>query len=71
MEEEEVTITSVKHNKQFVILKFKDMDNREAVAARKRTASQVKRSEVAPLGEGEYYSLTLLVWKYMMRRLDI
>ena len=60
LEEEEVTITSVKHNKQFVILKFKDMDDREAVAARNGQLLKVKRSEVAPLGEGEYYSFDII-----------
>lgn len=60
LEEEEITITSVKHNKQFVILKFKDMDDREAVAARNGQLLKVKRSEVAPLAEGEYYGFDII-----------
>ena len=53
-------ITAVKHNKQFVIMKFKGLDDREALVPLNGKLIQVKRADVPPLAEGEYYTFDIL-----------
>jgi len=53
-------IAAVKHNKQFVIMKFKGLDDREALVPLNGKLIQVKRADVPPLAEGEYYTFDIL-----------
>jgi 16S rRNA processing protein RimM len=55
-----LSIKSVKYNKQFIILKFSGIDNREALAPLNGKLIKVKRSDVPPLAEGEYYSFDII-----------
>lgn len=56
----ELEISSVKYFKQFVILKFKGIDNINDVEQYKGMELYVKREDAIPLEEGEYYIADLI-----------
>lgn len=53
-------ITSVKDNKQFILLKFKGIDDRDAAEPLKGKLLEVPRSAAPPLLAGEYYSFDII-----------
>ena len=56
----ELSIQSVKYNKQFIILKFQGYDDRDAVIPLNGRLLKVSRQDVPPLAEGEYYTFDLI-----------
>lgn len=56
----ELEISGVKYFKQFVILKFKDIDNINDVEKYKGMDLYVTREDAIPLEEGEYYIADLI-----------
>lgn len=55
-----VEFEQVRYHQKFIIAKFKGFDNRDAVDRIKNKLLRVERSEVPPLGEGEYYSFDII-----------
>lgn len=53
-------IENVKYNKQFIILKFKELDNRNDIESLKGKLIKVDRKDVPPLAPGEYYSFDII-----------
>lgn len=53
-------IESVKQNKQFFLLKFRGVNDRDGAALLRGKLLKVPRSQAAPLGEGEYYSFDII-----------
>ena len=55
-----IEIENVKYSNQFVILKFKGIDTREAIEPFKGKLLKVDRKGVPPLNDGEYYSFDII-----------
>lgn len=53
-------IERVKYNNQFVIVKFKGINNREDIEPLKGKLIKVLRTDVPPLADGEYYSFDII-----------
>ena len=53
-------IERVKYNNQFVIVKFKGINNREDIEPLKGKLIKVLRADVPPLADGEYYSFDII-----------
>lgn len=59
-ENQQLIVESVKYNKQFILLKFRDFSDRNAVEKLTGKLIKVDRSAVPPLAEGEYYSFDIV-----------
>lgn len=59
-EQIKLEINNVKYNKQFIILKFKGIDNRSDIDPLKGKLIQVDRKDVPPLAAGEYYNFDII-----------
>lgn len=59
-EQTKLEIQNVKYNKQFIILKFKGIDNRNDIEPLKGKLIKVDRKDVPPLAPGEYYSFDII-----------
>lgn len=59
-ETQTLDIESVKYNKQFVILKFKGVEDRNGIEPLKGKLLQVRRQDVPPLAAGEYYGFDII-----------
>ena len=53
-------VESMKYNKQFIIMKFKQFNERNDITPFNGKLIHVKRSEVPPLFEGEYYTFDII-----------
>ena len=51
----QLTIEKAKRHKQFILLKFKGIDDMDAAEKLRNLALQVKREDAVPLPEGSYY----------------
>lgn len=59
-DDERLDITSVKYHKQFVLLRFKQYDVRETVAALTGKLLMIDKKDAMPLDEGEYYTFDII-----------
>lgn len=59
-ETNEVIVEQVKYNKQFILLKLKNVESRDDAERLKGKLLQVTRDDVPPLAEGEYYSFDII-----------
>ena len=59
-EETQLSVESIKYNKQFIILKFEGYEDRDSVAPLNGRLLKVSRQDVPPLAAGEYYTFDLI-----------
>lgn len=59
-DDERLDIISVKYHKQFVLLRFKQYDVRETVAALTGKLLMIDKKDAMPLDEGEYYTFDII-----------
>lgn len=55
-----LTVEGAKYHKQFVLLKFRGLDDRNAVEPIKGKLLQVGRADLVPLPEGHYYIFDII-----------
>lgn len=59
-EQIKLEVQNVKYNKQFIILKFKEINNRNDIEPLKGKLITVDRKDVPPLAPGEYYNFDII-----------
>lgn len=55
VDDKEIEITSTRYQKNFVVMKIKNINNREEAMRLTNKLLKINRADIAPLDEGEYY----------------
>ena len=60
-DEQKLAIQSVRYHKQFVILKFAGLDDRNQVEPLKNKLLKIERKDLMPLPNGHYYIFDIII----------
>ena len=60
VDDKSIEILHTRYQKNFVVMKIKGIDSREDAMRFTNKLLKIDRSDVAPLGEGEYYSFDII-----------
>ena len=60
VDDKEILIASTRHHKHFIVMKIDGVNTPEEAARFTNKLLKVKRSDVPPLGEGEYYTFDIV-----------
>lgn len=60
VDDKEIRISSTRHHKHFIVMKLDGVNSPEEAARFTNKLLKVKRSDVAPLAEGEYYAFDIV-----------
>ena len=60
VDDKQIEILHTRYQKNFVVMKIKGVDSREEAMRYTNKLLKIDRADVAPLGEGEYYSFDII-----------